>query len=74
MFTKLTVTPLERLSSAKRQGLHYHTCIRVDVLSKHVSTLVQYLVRQLNNTFGGTYCAMFYHYFPHWEMFLGQVD
>ena len=25
------------------QGLHYYICVRVDVLSKHVSTLVQYL-------------------------------
>ena len=33
---KLTVTPLERPSHAKRQGLHYHICVGVDVLSKHV--------------------------------------
>ena len=36
---KLTVTLLERLSRAKRQGLHYHICVQVDVLSKHVPTL-----------------------------------
>ena len=36
-----------------RQGLHYHAyiCVRVDVLSKHVPTLVQYLVGQ--TTLGG---------------------
>ena len=41
---KLTVTRLKRPSRAARQGLHYHICVQVDVLSKHVPTLVQYLV------------------------------
>ena len=43
---KLTVTPLERPSRAKRQGLHYHICVPMDVLSRHALTLVQYLVGQ----------------------------
>ena len=33
---KLTVTPLGRPSRAKRQGLHYHICVPMDVLSQHV--------------------------------------
>ena len=60
---KLTVTPLERPSRAKRQGLHYHVCVGVDVLSKHVPTLVQYLVGQTTHLVGR--CPMSYHYFPH---------
>ena len=59
----LTVTQLERPSRAKRQGLRYHTCVQVDVLSKHVPTLVNYLVRQTTHLVG--HCPMSYRYFPH---------
>ena len=65
---KLTVTPLEKSSGAKRQGLHYHICIEVDVLSKHVHTLVQYLVGQTTHLV--RHCPMSYRYFPHWPRFL----
>ena len=57
---KLTVTRLERPSHAKRPGLHYHICILMGVLSKHVSTLVQYLVRQTTHLMGR--CRMSYRY------------
>ena len=60
---KLTVTPLERPSRAKRQGLHYHICVQVDVLSKHVPTLVQCLVGQTTH-FVGHY-PMSYRYVLH---------
>ena len=60
---KLIVTPLERPSRAKRQGLHYHICVPMDVLSKHVPTLVQYLVGQTAHLVG--HCPMSYSYFPH---------
>ena len=33
---EITVTLLARPSRAKRQGLHYHICKQMDVLSKHV--------------------------------------
>ena len=49
---KLTVTPLERPSRDKRQGLHYRVCVQVDVVSKHVPTLVQYLVGQTTHLVG----------------------
>ena len=49
---KLTVTSLERPLCAKIQGLHYYICVWVDVLSKHVPTLVQYLVGKQH--IGGT--------------------
>ena len=60
---KLTVIPLERSSRARRHGLHYHICVRVDVLSKHVPTLVQYLVGQTTHLVG--HCPIPYRYFPH---------
>ena len=58
---KLTVTPLERPSRVKRQGLHYHVCVLMDVLPKHVPTLVQCLVGQRTHLVG--HCPMSYHYF-----------
>ena len=58
-----TVTPLKRPSRAKRQGLHYRIFVQVNVLSKHVPTLVQYLVGQTTHLVG--HCLMSYHYFPH---------
>ena len=59
---KLTVTLLERPSRVKRQGLHYHlVCVWMDVLSKHIPTLVQYLVGQTTHLVG--HCLMFYSYF-----------
>ena len=61
---KLTVTPLERPSRTKRQVLHYHIYVWVDALSKHVPTLVQYLVGQTTHLVG--HCPMSYSYFPHW--------
>ena len=57
---KLTVTPLERPSHAKRQSLHYHIRVLVDVLSKHIPTVMQYLVGQTTHLVG--HC---YRYFPH---------
>ena len=60
---KLIVTPLERPSRAKRQGLHYDICVQMDVLSEHVPTLVQYLVEQTTHLVG--HCPMSYCYFPH---------
>ena len=59
---KLTVTQLERPSGANRQGLHYHMLIYIyiyvpmDVLSKHVLTLVQHLVEQTTHLVG--HCPM----------------
>ena len=50
---KLTVTPLERPSRAKRQGLHYYVCVLVDVLSKRAPTTGAVFGRT-NNTFGET--------------------
>ena len=62
-FMKLTVTLLEKSSHARRQGLHYHICVWMDVLSKHVPTLVQYLVGQTTHLV--EHCPMSYHYFSH---------
>ena len=59
---KLIVTPLEMPSHAKRQGLHYHICARVDALSKHVPTLVHYLVEQTTHSVG--HCFMSDRCFP----------
>ena len=65
-FMKITVTPLKRPSRDKRQGLHYHICIRVDVLFQHVPTLVQYLVEQTTHLVG--HCSMSYRYFPRFNV------
>ena len=49
---KVTVTPLERPSRTKRQSLHYHICIQVDVCPNTSQHWCR--VGRTNNTFGGT--------------------
>ena len=48
---KLTVTPLERPSRAKRQGLHYHICVWVDFVLPCPNTGAVF--GRTNNAFGG---------------------
>ena len=54
MFMKLTVTPLERPSRAMTQGLYYHICLHVNVLSQLVPTCAV-LFGQTNKKFGETF-------------------
>ena len=51
--------------------LHYHICIQMDVLSKHVPKLVQYLVGQTTHLVG--HCPMFYRYFPHCTLLITSI-
>ena len=59
---KLTVTPLERPSRAKRQGLHYHMPMGGCFIQTRPNT---------GEVFGRTnnilveHCPMSYRYFPH---------
>ena len=49
---KLTVTPLERPSHAKRQGLHYDICVRMDACPNTPNTGAVF--GRTSNTFGRT--------------------